>query len=60
MLILFTRTALIVQIPFGIVADHYGRRPVLFLAISVLAIYTTFGVAVRKWRNPTLGCLEDS
>lgn len=33
MVTVLTDTALLVQVPYGIVADKYGRRTVLFLSL---------------------------
>lgn len=40
--------ALLVQIPFGIIADKYGRRIVIFLSLFGVLLKTLWTVAVRK------------
>lgn len=44
----FLILAFFVQIPYGIVADKYGRRPVLFLALFGAALQTTWVLIVCK------------
>lgn len=36
------------QVPYGIFADKFGRRPVLFMAILGIALVTTWSMLVRK------------
>lgn len=40
--------ALLVQIPYGIMADRYGRRPILFLGLLGIVLSTTWNMIVCK------------
>lgn len=39
---------MLVQIPYGIVADKYGRKPVLFLSLLGLVVNQTWCMVVCK------------
>jgi MFS family permease len=41
--------AFFVQIPYGIIADKYGRRPVLFLALFGTVLQAAWVLLVRKY-----------
>lgn len=45
---LTTCTAILVQIPYGIIADKYGRRIVIFLSLFGCALKIGWTVLVRK------------
>lgn len=47
------RIALLVQIPFGIVADKYGRRLVLTVALFGLSLAMTWTNIVREYSRNT-------
>lgn len=40
--------ALLVQIPYGIIADKYGRRPVLFLSLVGILLECIWTMLIRK------------
>lgn len=40
--------ALLVQLPYGIIADKYGRRPVLFLSLFGLLLEGCFTILICK------------
>lgn len=46
--------AFFVQIPYGIIADKYGRRPVLFLALFGAVIQTAWILLVCKQNKQKL------
>ncbi|KAH7126377.1 COP9 signalosome complex subunit 2 [Dactylonectria estremocensis] len=43
--------AMIAQFPFGIIADKYGRRPVLFLSVLGCTLQTTWVMVVLLFPN---------